>query len=91
MEWDCVRDKLYDTGPNTQGKHFVRTDPEISLTGLTVPLEQMTDVFKNLLHDGILSEIITASLDLFSGLLAFYERIINKVLTSILYDSPAES
>ena len=63
VQGDRVGDELDDTACCGQGEDFVRSDPKLALAGRPLGAEQIADLFKHLLHDGVLSEVVVAGLE----------------------------
>ena len=90
VERDGVGDELDDAGGRGQGQDFVCSDAEAPLACGTVSLEKRGHLGKDLLHDGVLAEVVVAGFELGRVSLRYY--MIDKChLTSCLYLRPSDA
>lgn len=64
VQRDCVQYELNDARRSSQRQDFVCPDTEITLSSLSMCLEEVADLLKDLLHDGVLSKIIVSTFKL---------------------------
>jgi len=64
MKGDRILDKLNNPGICGQWQNFVSADPKIPLPSVSVILEKIANLFENLLHDSVLTEIVVTSFEL---------------------------
>ena len=64
MQWAGVLDEFDDARCGGQGEDFVGSDAEVALAGGSLGFQEAADLVEDLLHYGVLSEIIAAALEL---------------------------
>lgn len=64
VERDCILNELDDSGVRRQWEHLVSPDVEVPSSRRPVILEDAADLFKYLLHDRVLPEVIVAAFEL---------------------------
>ena len=56
----CILHKLHDAGRCAQGEHLVCADVQAALASCSMIPQELADLFEDLFHDSVLSEIVIA-------------------------------